>query len=99
MSPIDENHLHSDPGIEARHHVLGPDGAVANGSHGARGGLGATPLQSEPARTIFQKGAPGRRAFVAPALDVPEVDVRELLPERLRRTQPPRLPEVSEPEI
>ncbi|HEY2398021.1 MAG TPA: aminomethyl-transferring glycine dehydrogenase subunit GcvPB [Solirubrobacteraceae bacterium] len=99
MSPIDENHLHSDPGIEARHHVLGPGGAVANGSHGAHGGLGATPLQGEPARTIFEKGAPGRRAFLAPALDVPSVDVGELLPERLRRSEPPRLPEVSEPEI
>jgi glycine dehydrogenase subunit 2 len=99
VSPIDENHLHSDPGIEARHHVLGAGGAVANGSHGAHGGLGATPLQGEPARTIFEKGAPGRRAFVPPALDVPEVDVGELLPERFRRAEPPRLPEVSEPEI
>ncbi|HEX4188899.1 MAG TPA: aminomethyl-transferring glycine dehydrogenase subunit GcvPB [Solirubrobacteraceae bacterium] len=99
MSPIDENHLHADPGIEGRHHVIGPDGAVADGPHGAHGGLGATPLQSEPARTIFQKGAPGRRAFLAPALDVPEVDAGELLPERFRRAEPPRLPEVSEPEI
>jgi glycine dehydrogenase subunit 2 len=57
----------------------------------------ATPLQQDEARTIFEKGAPGRRAFVAPGLDVPE---REgLLPERLRRAEPPRLPEVSEPEI
>ena len=31
----------------------------------------ATPLQREHARTIFQKGAPGRRAFVCPELDVP----------------------------
>ncbi len=57
------------------------------------------PLQREAARTIFQKGAPGRRAFVCPELDVPPVDVGELLPERFRRKQPPRLPEVSEPEI
>ena len=35
---------------------------------------GATPQQRERATTIFEKGAPGRRAFVAPALDVPEVD-------------------------
>ncbi len=47
--------------------------------------------------TIFEQGAPGRRAFVAPDLDVPRVD--GLLPERLRRAQGPRLPEVSEPEI
>jgi glycine cleavage system P protein (glycine dehydrogenase) subunit 2 len=58
-----------------------------------------TPMQREAARTIFQKGAPGRRAFVCPDIDVPAVDVSELLPERFRRVQPPRLPEVSEPEI
>jgi len=56
-----------------------------------------TPLQREPVRTIFEKGAPGRRAFVCPELDVP---VREgLLPDRFRRTDPARLPEVSEPEL
>ncbi len=54
---------------------------------------------SEPARTIFQKGAPGRRAFTCPDSEVPEVDPRELLPERLRRSEPPALPEVSEPEL
>jgi glycine dehydrogenase subunit 2 len=47
--------------------------------------------------TIFEKGAPGRRAFVAPELDVPQVD--GLLPDRFRRAQPARLPEISEPEI
>jgi len=47
--------------------------------------------------TIFEKGAPGRRAFVAPQLDVPPVD--GLLPDRFRRAEGPRLPEVSEPEI
>jgi glycine dehydrogenase subunit 2 len=36
---------------------------------------------------------------VAPTLDVPEVDASELLPDRFRRAEPPRLPEVSEPEI
>jgi glycine dehydrogenase subunit 2 len=53
----------------------------------------------EPGRTIFQKGAPGRRAFVCPDSEVPEVDPAELLPERLRRAAPPALPEVSEPEL
>jgi glycine dehydrogenase subunit 2 len=57
------------------------------------------PLQRERATTIFEKGAPGRRAFVCPKLDVPEVDPAALLPTRLRRLEPPRLPEVSEPEI
>ncbi|MFP5364105.1 MAG: aminomethyl-transferring glycine dehydrogenase subunit GcvPB [Thermoleophilia bacterium] len=53
--------------------------------------------QRERATTIFEKGAPGRRAFRAPALDVPQV--QGLIPERLRRAAPPRLPEASEPEI
>jgi glycine dehydrogenase subunit 2 len=56
-----------------------------------------TPLQREEATTIFEKGAPGRRAFSCPPMDVPEVD--GLLPEALRRSDPPRLPEVSEPEL
>ena len=58
---------------------------------------GSTPQQREHATTIFEKGAPGRRAFRAPALDVPPVD--GLIPDGLRRAQPPRLPEASEPEI
>jgi glycine dehydrogenase subunit 2 len=57
------------------------------------------PLQRDHATTIFQKGAPGRRAFMCPELDVPAVDPEQLLPERYRRVRPPRLPEVSEPEI
>jgi glycine cleavage system P protein (glycine dehydrogenase) subunit 2 len=57
------------------------------------------PLQRERARTIFQKGAAGRRAFMCPELDVPDVDAETLLPRRFRRAEPPRLPEVSEPEI
>ncbi|MGZ4270464.1 MAG: aminomethyl-transferring glycine dehydrogenase subunit GcvPB [Solirubrobacteraceae bacterium] len=63
------------------------------------GGDAATPLQREAARTIFEKGAPGRRAFTCPALDVPQADGEQLLPARFRRAQPPRLPEVSEPEL
>jgi glycine dehydrogenase subunit 2 len=58
-----------------------------------------TPQQRDRARTIFEKGAPGRRAFVCPQLDVPTVDPETLLPARYRRAVPPRLPEVSEPEI
>jgi glycine dehydrogenase subunit 2 len=49
--------------------------------------------------TIFDRSKEGRRAFVAPELDVPERPLDELLPPALRRAQPPRLPEVSEPEI
>ena len=49
--------------------------------------------------TIFERSRQGRRAFVAPALDVPERPVEELIPSRLLREQPARLPEVAEPEI
>ncbi len=89
MSTIDENHLHADPGIQARHPHAGASARSA----------AASPLQRDAARTIFQKGAPGRRAFICPEAEVPPVDLSELLPARLRRSEPARLPEVSEPEI
>jgi glycine dehydrogenase subunit 2 len=49
--------------------------------------------------TIFERSKRGRRAFVAPQLDVPERPLDELLPPELRRAAAPRLPEVAEPEI
>jgi glycine dehydrogenase subunit 2 len=58
-----------------------------------------TAMQRERATTIFEKGAPGRRAVVAPALDVPMRALDELIPARLRRREPARLPEISEPEL
>jgi glycine dehydrogenase subunit 2 len=54
--------------------------------------------REEPVLTIFERGAPGRRAFQCPALDVPAIDPDELLGD-LRRAEAPKLPEVSEPEI
>jgi glycine dehydrogenase subunit 2 len=56
-------------------------------------------MQRDEARTIFEHGAPGRRAFAPPPLDVPERPLDELLPAQLRRREPARLPEVSEPEL
>jgi glycine dehydrogenase subunit 2 len=47
--------------------------------------------------TIFEKSVEGRRAFVAPELDVPRDD--DALPSKFRRAEPPKLPEISEPEI
>ncbi len=94
MSPIDENHLHSDPGIDGHHPHASGSGAGAP-AHGA----GATPLQRDAARTVFEKGAPGRRAFVCPAPEVPDTAPEALLPAAFRRVEPPRLPELSEPEI
>ena len=49
--------------------------------------------------TVFERSRPGRRAFSAPELDVPERPLDELLPERLRRREEARLPELAEPEI
>src|SRR3984957_19523492 len=91
MSEIDENHLHADPGIEGHH--------PHHGLSAPASATGATPLQREHARTIFEKGARGRRAFLCPPRDVPEPDAEQALPARFRRRLPARLPEVSEPEI
>jgi glycine dehydrogenase subunit 2 len=49
--------------------------------------------------TIFERSQPGRRAFTPPPLDVPARPLDELIPRDLRRSEPARLPEVSEPEI
>ena len=43
--------------------------------------------------TIFERSVQARRAFVAPELDVPEVDPQALLPAGLRRSEPAALPE------
>jgi len=56
----------------------------------------------EPAETltVFEKSREGRRAFVPPRDDVPEIGgADELLPASARRSDEPQLPEVSEPEI
>jgi glycine dehydrogenase subunit 2 len=82
---LHDNRLHSDPGIETQR------------LRDERDPLAQTPLQREHAVTIFEKSVPGRRAFVAPELDVPRDE--DALPERFRRAEPPALPEISEPEI
>jgi glycine dehydrogenase subunit 2 len=61
--------------------------------------LTQTPMQAERARTIFEKSKPGRRAAALPDAGVPEPPLEELIPAKLLRDEPPRLPEVSEPEI
>jgi glycine dehydrogenase subunit 2 len=58
-----------------------------------------TAMQRDRAVTIFEKGQPGRRAFTSPPTDVPERPLDELVPARLRRKSPARLPQVSEPEL
>ncbi|AGX05478.1 MULTISPECIES: aminomethyl-transferring glycine dehydrogenase subunit GcvPB [Bacillaceae] len=48
---------------------------------------------------IFEISKPGRTGYSLPELDVPEVDVAELLPEGYLREEEPELPEVSELDI
>ncbi len=81
-----ENRLHADPGVQPEQ---------PPGDRPVR--LTETAQQRDRARTIFERSQPGRRAFVAPELDVPERD--GLLPDRFRRTEPAKLPEIAEPEI
>ncbi len=54
-----------------------------------------TEMQRDHATTIYEKSKPGRRAFVAPELDVPA----HALPSKFARAEPPKLPEIAEPEI
>jgi glycine dehydrogenase subunit 2 len=46
-------------------------------------------------KLIYEKSSPGRRASTLPSYDVPGLDV----PPELARKEPPRLPEISEPEL
>src|SRR5215471_6844074 len=46
-------------------------------------------------KLIYEKSKPGRRASTLPRADLPVAEV----PEGLRRSSPPRLPEISEPEL
>jgi glycine dehydrogenase subunit 2 len=61
--------------------------------------ISETPMQRERATTIYEKSKSGRRAAVLPAAEVPERTLEELIPSDLLRAEPPRLPEVAEPEI
>ena len=61
--------------------------------------LAETPQQRDRAVTIFERSKPGRRAAVIGDPGVPERPLEELIPSHLLRSEPPRLPEVSEPEI
>src|SRR4051794_39084481 len=56
-------------------------------------------LTRSPIHTVYDRSQPGRRASSFPALDVPDVDPAALLGNDLLRSAPPRLPELSEPEL
>src|SRR5882757_9150583 len=61
--------------------------------------LAEAPMQKERATTIYEKSKQGRRAAVLPDAGVPERPLEELIPSKLLRSEPPRLPEIAEPEI
>ena len=46
-------------------------------------------------KLIYERSQPGRRAGTLPLYDLPRAEI----PDELRRTEPPRLPEVAEPEL
>ncbi len=56
------------------------------------------PHQTQNEGLVFEKSAPGKRAYKMPPLDVPEVDAAALLGDAHRKT-PGLLPELSEIEI
>src|SRR3712207_7876618 len=48
---------------------------------------------------IRDKGREGRRGYTLPKLDVEETNLDEVLPEKARRKEKPRLAEVDEPTV
>ena len=56
------------------------------------------PHQTQNESLVFEKSAPGKRAYKMPPLDVPAVDAKSLLGQAAR-TAPAELPELSEIEI
>src|SRR5437870_7164289 len=46
-------------------------------------------------KLIYEKSVPGRTAYSFPHHDLPVPDV----PDELRRSEPPRLPEIAEPDL
>jgi glycine dehydrogenase subunit 2 len=58
-----------------------------------------TPLMQSYDKLIFELSSPGRHAFSLPDTDVPETDVRSMLPARHLRARKAELPEVSEVDV
>ena len=49
--------------------------------------------------TIYEKSNPGRTGFTLPSTSKAEAEIVASIPERFRRTEDARLPEVAEPEV
>jgi len=50
-------------------------------------------------KLIIERTTPGQMGTSVPNLDVPEIPLNQLIPEKYLRVEAPRLPEVSEPEV
>ncbi len=50
-------------------------------------------------KLIFELSKEGRKAYSLPDLDVPKVDIKDILPSELLRDKEPELPEVSEVDV
>ena len=48
---------------------------------------------------IFEKSSPGRKAYSLPVNDVPEEEIRSLIPQSYLRAAAAELPEVSEIDV
>ena len=48
---------------------------------------------------IFELSSAGRQGYSLPPCDVPEQPLEDLIPSNYLRSQPPALPEVSEPDV
>jgi glycine dehydrogenase subunit 2 len=72
--------------------------AAAQGSSGTlESSAGTRPIPGgDGSATIFERSRPSRRAWSLPGSDVDAPALEELVPEGLRRSRRPRLPEVSE---
>jgi len=77
---------------EAQHTPLPSLPAAADGGQARPGRVYRAPL-------IFARGAAGRSGASLPDNGLPPLDAATVLPAHLLRREPPRLPEVSEPEV
>ncbi|MBD0329210.1 MAG: aminomethyl-transferring glycine dehydrogenase subunit GcvPB [Thermoleophilia bacterium] len=85
------------PGVRAGARLRRTRRRAARRGHREADAGGRRPAGGVAARVklVFEKSRPGRRASALPRVELPAPEV----PDGLRRARPPRLPELSEPEV
>src|SRR5439155_4295332 len=88
------------PWLCARARLLRPRRRAHRRRHGEAEPRGHRPSRRGAGRgnsvkLIYEKSLPGRTGYMLPRYAVPRADV----PDELRRAEPPRLPELAEPEV